>query len=70
MRKVNTFSVNSPSGKESMYIDSDGNMVVNSLVLLDSDGSKWRVSISDGEIVAEPLEVDVKRNWKISKILK
>lgn len=70
MRNVNTFSVNSPSGKESMYIDSDGNMVVNSLVLLDSDGSKWRVSISDGELVAEPLEVDVKRDWKITKILK
>lgn len=53
-----------------MYIDPDGNMVVNSLVLIDSvDGSKWRVSISDGELVAEPLEVDVKRDFRIKKVL-
>lgn len=47
----NTFSINSPSGSDSMYIDSDGNMVVNSLVLIDSvDGSKWKLKITDGEL--------------------
>jgi hypothetical protein len=54
-----------------MYVDSDGNTVVNSLVIIDSnDGSKWRISISNGELITEPLEVQVKRDWKISKILK
>ena len=66
----NTLFLHSPSGDASMYIDPDGNMVVNSLVLIDSvDGSKWRVSISDGELVAEPLEVDVKRDFRIKKVL-
>ena len=72
MRSNNTtFSINSPSGDKSMYVDSDGNTVVNSLVIIDSnDGSKWRISISNGELITEPLEVQVKRDWKISKILK
>jgi hypothetical protein len=67
----NTFSINSPIGRDSMYIDSDGNMVVNSLVLIDSvDGSKWRLKITDGELSSEPLDIVNKRDWKISKILK
>jgi len=67
----NAFLINSPNGDKSMYVDSDGNTVVNSLVIIDSnDGSKWKISISNGELITEPLEVQVKRDWKISKILK
>lgn len=67
----NTFSINSPSGGSSMYIDPDGNMVVNSLVLIDTvDGSKWKLKITNGELSAEPLDIVNKRNWNISKILK
>lgn len=67
----NTFSIKSPIGGDSMYIDSDGNVVVNSLVLIDSvDGSKWKLKITDGELSSEPLDIVNKRDWKISKILK
>lgn len=67
----NTFSIKSPIGSDSMHVDSDGNVVVNSLVLIDSvDGSKWRLKITDGELLSEPLDIVNKRDWKISKILK
>ena len=67
----NTFQVTSPSGSNSLHIDSDGNTVVNKLVLLDEKtGSKWQIKISDGELMAEPLELEDKRDWKIKKILK
>jgi hypothetical protein len=67
----NTFSINSPSGDASMHVDSDGNVVVNSLVLIDSvDGSKWKLKITDGELSTEPLDIISKRDWNISKILK
>jgi hypothetical protein len=65
----NNFSIDPISS--SMYIDSDGNMVVNSLVLIDSvDGSKWKLKITDGELSTEPLDIVNKRDWNISKILK
>jgi len=66
----NTFQVNSPSGSNSLHIDSDGNTVVNKLVLLDEKtGSKWQIKISDGELIAEPLELEDKRDWKIKMVL-
>ena len=33
-------------------------------------GQKWEVKISDGELITEPLELEDKRDHKISKILK
>ena len=67
----NTFQVTSPSGSNSLHIDSDGNTVVNKLVLLDEKtGSKWQIKISDGELIAEPLELEDKREYKLNKILK
>lgn len=66
----NNFSINSPSGSDSMHVDSDGNVVVNSLVLIDSvDGSKWKLKITDGELSTEPFDIVNKRDWNISKIL-
>jgi len=66
----NTFQVTSPSGSNSLHIDSDGNTVVNKLVLLDEKtGSKWQIKISDGELIAEPLELEDKREFKIRKLL-
>ena len=67
----NTFQVTSPSGSNSLHIDSDGNTVVNKLVLLDEKtGNKWQIKISDGELIAEPLELEDKREYKLNKILK
>ncbi len=66
----NTFQVTSPSGSNSLQIDSDGNTVINKLVLLDEKtGSKWHIKISDGELIAEPLELEDKRDWKIKRVL-
>lgn len=59
----NTFSIKSPIGSDSMYIYSDGNVVANSLFLIDSvDGSKWRLKITDGELSSEPLDIVNKRD--------
>lgn len=67
----NTFQVNSSSGSNSLHIDSDGNTVVNKLVLIDEKtGNKWQIKISDGELLAEPLELEDKRDWRIRKLLK
>ena len=67
----NTFQVSSPSGSNAMSIDSNGNTVINKLVLLDDKtGNKWEVKISDGQLVVEPLELEDKREHKLNKILK
>lgn len=67
----NTFNVTSPSGASALNIDSDGNTVINKLVLLDEKtGNKWEVKISDGELIAEPLEIEDKRDFKIKNLLK
>ena len=66
----NAFQVTSPGGSNALHIDSDGNTVVNKLVLLDEKtGSKWQIKISDGELIAEPLELEDKREFKIRKLL-
>ncbi len=66
----NTFQVTSPSGSNSLHIDSDGNTVVNKLVLLDEKtGSKWQIKISDGDLMVEPLELEDRRNFRIKKLL-
>lgn len=52
-------------------VDSDGVTVISKLVLLDEKtGNKWQIKISDGELIAEPLELEDKREYKINKILK
>jgi hypothetical protein len=66
----NTFQVNGASGTNSLTIDSDGNTVINKLVLLDEKtGNKWQIKISDGELVVEPLELEDKREFKLKKLL-
>lgn len=65
----NLFAVNSVIGN-SIEVDSDGCVVIKKLVLLDGkSGRKWEVKISDGELITEPLELEDKREHKISKIL-
>ncbi len=63
------FSVNC-KGSTAMYIDSDGNTVVNKLVLFDEKtGNKWEVKVSDGEIVLQPLDKQDIRDLLIKKII-
>jgi hypothetical protein len=62
--------INSSTGESALIVDSDGNVIVKKLVLLDDKtGKKWEVKISDGEIYMEPLEKSDKRDFKIKKIL-
>ena len=68
--RYNPLSVNSPNGDTVMYVDADGNTVVNSLILTDSvDGSKWKLIMIDGVISTEPLDIINKRNQTISRLL-
>ena len=65
------FNINSSSSSSAINVDSDGNTVVSKLVLLDEKtGNKWQIKISDGELIAEPLELEDKREYKLNKILK
>ena len=67
----NTFQVTNPSGSQAINVDSDGHTVITKLVILDEKtGSKWQIKISDGELIAEPLELEDKRELKLNKILK
>ncbi len=67
----NTFQVNNSSGSQAINVDSNGNTIVSKLVLLDEKtGNKWQIKISDGELIAEPLELEDKREYKLNKILK
>jgi hypothetical protein len=62
--------INSSTGESALIVDSDGNVIVKKLVLLDDKtGRKWEVKISDGEIFMVPLEKSDKRDFKIKKIL-
>jgi hypothetical protein len=70
-RAMNTFNVTNPGGTNAINIDCDGNTVISKLVLLDEKtGNKWEIKISDGELIAEPLELVDKREYKLNKILK
>jgi hypothetical protein len=67
----NTFQVTNSSGSQAINVDSDGHTVISKLVLLDEKtGNKWQIKISDGELMAEPLELEDKREYKLNKILK
>ena len=68
---TSVFNINNTSSSTAINVDSDGVTVISKLVLLDEKtGSKWQIKISDGELIAEPLELEDKRDWKIKKILK
>jgi len=67
----NTFQVTNSSGSQAINVDSDGQTVISKLVLLDEKtGNKWQIKISDGELTAEPLELEDRREYKLNKILK
>ena len=67
----NVFNVSSSSSLTAINVDSDGVTVISKLVLLDEKtGNKWQIKISDGELIAEPLELEDKREYKLNKILK
>jgi len=67
----NTFQVTNPSGSQAINVDSDDHTVITKLVILDEKtGSKWQIKISDGELTAEPLELEDMREYKLNKILK
>ncbi len=66
----NVFNVNNPSGISAIEVGPDGNTIIRNLVLLDEKtGNKWSIKISDGELIAEPLELEDKREYKLKKIL-
>lgn len=63
-------AVNSTIGN-AIEVDPDGRLVIKKLALVDEKtGRKWEVKISDGELISEPLELEDKRDHKISKIFK
>ena len=65
------FNINNSSNSTAINVDSDGCTVISKLVLLDEKtGNKWQIKISDGELMVEPLELEDKREYKLSKILK
>lgn len=69
--KPSIFNVNSSSGDNVITVGSDGYCVINKLALLDAvTGNKWEIRISNGELIVEPIELEDKREYKISKILK
>ena len=67
---TNPFVVNTSSGQSAITVDNDGCVVVDKLVLVDKkDGSKWDVSIYDGELIYEPQGLENKRDFRINKII-
>jgi hypothetical protein len=65
------FNINNASNSTAINVDSDGCTVISKLVLLDEKtDNKWQIKISDGDLIAEPLELEDKREYKINKILK
>jgi len=65
------FNINSSSNSTAINVDVDGCTVISKLVLLDEKtGNKWQIKISDGELIAEPIELQDKREYKLNKILK
>jgi hypothetical protein len=71
MARASVFNINSSLNSTAINVDSDGNTIISNLVLLDEKtGNKWQIKISDGELIAEPLELENKREYKLNKILK
>lgn len=65
----NVSTVNSAFGN-AIKVEPDDEVIIPKLVLLDEKtGRKWRIKIYDGELIAEPLELQDKRDLKIKKIL-
>ena len=67
---TNPFVVSNSVGESAINVDSEGYVVIDKLVLVDKkDGSKWDVSIYDGELIYEPHGLENKRDFRINKII-
>lgn len=67
---TNPFVVNNSAGESAINVDNEGYVVIDKLVLVDKkDGSKWDVSIHDGELIYEPHGLENKRDFRINKII-
>lgn len=67
----NPFVVTTSTSQSAIVVDNSGCTVIEKLVLKDEKtGNKWSIKISDGELIAEPLELSDKREYKLNKILK
>ena len=68
MTHSNIFQVNN-NKSTAITVDECGNTLIDSLILLDGDGSRWKIRVKDGQLVIEPLDVINKRNEYIKSIL-
>lgn len=67
---TNPFVVNTSVGQSAITVDDGGYVIIDKLVLVDKkDGSKWDVSIYDGELIYEPHGLENKRDFRINKII-
>lgn len=67
---ANSFVVNSSGNNNAITVDSDGNTVIEKLILKDEKtGRKWQLKVNDGELVIEPLELVDKRDLKLNNVL-
>lgn len=69
MDSNNIFEVNNGTNSTAIKVDEYGNTLINNLILLDEDGSRWKIKVKDGQLVIEPLDVINKRNEYIKSIL-
>lgn len=68
MTHSNIFQVNN-NNSTAITVDEYGNTLIDNLILLDEDGSRWKIRVKDGQLVIEPLDVINKRNEYIKSIL-
>lgn len=67
---ANPFVVNSSGNNNAITVDSNGNTVIEKLILKDEKtGRKWQLKVNDGELVIEPLELVDKRDLKLKNVL-
>lgn len=66
----NPFVVNSGGNNNAITVDSDGNTIIEKLILKDEKtGRNWQLKINDGELMIEPLDIIDKRDLKIKNVL-
>lgn len=71
IKNTNPFVVTTSTSQSAIVVDDSGATVIEKLILKDEKtGTKWSVKISNGELIAEPLELIDKREYKLNKILK
>jgi hypothetical protein len=67
---TNPFVVSNSVGESAISVNSEGYVVIDKLVLVDKkDGSKWDISIYDGELIYEPHGLENKRDFRINKVI-